>query len=82
MCLETLGMNNEDQEALDAAGWYHAINQSFNRLWENNGGTPFWEDQQPNTNGKPPAGPEDEITEGPAPQAQAPVSKTAFPIGL
>jgi hypothetical protein len=59
--LNTLGIGHYSQEELEAGGWYAAIDQAFDETWFNAGGTPFWEQNQPNTNGAPIRGPEDDV---------------------
>lgn len=59
--LNTLGLSSYSSEELKAAGWYGPIKESFDAVWEGNGGTPFWEQNQPNTNGAPIRGPEDDV---------------------
>ena len=59
--LKTLGIGHYSQEELEAGGWYSAIDQAFDETWFNAGGTPFWEQGQPNTNGAPIRGPQDDI---------------------
>lgn len=77
--IKTLGLGQYSYEDMEAAGWLSAIDQAFDETWFNAGGTPFWEQNQPNTNGAPIEGPQDEITEEepptPAPPKKAPSGK-------
>lgn len=59
--LKTLGIGHYSYEEMESAGWLSAIDQSFDESWFNAGGTPFWEQGQPNTNGAPIQGPNDDV---------------------
>lgn len=59
--IDTLGLGQYSYEEMESAGWLSAIDQAFDQTWFNAGGTPFWEQNQPNTNGAPIRGPEDNV---------------------